>query len=172
MIRRPPRSTLSSSSAASDVYKRQGELLKKAEKLIEDGVHPTSIVNGYHMASRKAIEILESLAITIPDNDSNHFKNIARTALTGKYVDIAGDKLSGVCVDTINAIMQDGKADITKWIKFQHKIGGTVEDTEFIKGIVLSSPVADFNMPHSVKDAKIAMIDVGFQACLLYTSPS
>src|SRR5665648_179246 len=141
-----------------------GEMLKKAEKLIADGVHPTSIVNGYRMASRKALEILEGLAITISDDDLEHFKNIAKTAMTGKHVDVASDKLSGVCVDTINAIMQDGKADITKWIKFQHKVGGTVNDTEFINGIVLSSPVADFNMPHSVKDAKIAMIDVGFQA--------
>ena len=141
-----------------------GEMLKKAEKLLADGVHPTSIVNGYRMASHKSLEILENMAISISDDDADSLKNIAKTAMTGKHVDVAGDKLSGICVDTIKAIMQDGKADITKWIKFQHKIGGTVEDTEFINGIVLDKPVADFNMPHRIENAKIAMIDVGFQA--------
>ena len=61
-----------------------GELLKKAEELLDQDIHPTIIANGYRMAARKAIEVLEEIAIPVSRDDDEILKKIAETAMTGK----------------------------------------------------------------------------------------
>ncbi|MCX9012643.1 MAG: thermosome subunit alpha [Candidatus Methanoperedens sp.] len=138
-----------------------GELLERAEELLEQNVHPTIIATGYRMAAEKAVEILAGITHTITEDDEAALLNIAKTAMTGKGAEGSKEKLAGIVVGTIKSIVddEDGKkvVDINN-IKIEKKIGKSVEESELIKGIVLDKNKAHHHMPDKVKDAKIALI--------------
>ncbi|MEK6837218.1 MAG: TCP-1/cpn60 chaperonin family protein, partial [Nanoarchaeota archaeon] len=117
-----------------------GELLKKAEDLLEQNVHPTLITKGYRMASQKAQEVLNSIAEPITDRDTDMLEKIAMTAMTGKGAETAKEHLSKLAVkavrdvgDTINAKLSVNKDNI----KIEKKVVGAVEDSELVEGIIL-----------------------------------
>jgi archaeal chaperonin len=138
-----------------------GELLERAEELLEQDVHPTIIATGYRMAAEKSIELLADITHTITENDDAALLNIAKTAMTGKGAEGSKDKLADIVVGAIRSIVEeeDGKkiVDINN-IKTEKKVGRSVEDSELIKGIVLDKNKAHHHMPDKVKDAKIALI--------------
>jgi thermosome len=139
-----------------------GELLKKAEELLDQEIHSAVIANGYRLAATKALEILNDIAIPVSRDDREALKKVASTAMTGKGAEVALDKLSEIAVDAVRMIAEevDGKlkAD-TENIKIEKRQGGSVEDTVLIKGIVLDKEVVHPGMPKSVKNAKILLLD-------------
>lgn len=137
-----------------------GELLSKAQILIEQGVHPTTITRGYSLASVKALEILDELAI---DASDEIYEKVARTALTGKSADLALDPLVELCVKTTQAVSEGGKVNIKENINIIHQRGGSIKDTRFIHGLVMDKARAHKNMPKKVEKAKIAVLDVGIE---------
>ncbi len=138
-----------------------GELLERAEELLEQDVHPTIIATGYRMAAEKSIELLADITHTITENDDAALLNIAKTAMTGKGAEGSKDKLADIVLGAIRSIVEeeDGKkiVDINN-IKTEKKVGRSVEDSELIKGIILDKNKAHHHMPDKVKDAKIALI--------------
>jgi len=138
-----------------------GELLERAGELIEQDVHPTTIVSGYRAAADKAIELLKDITHEISENDEEALLNIAKTALTGKGAEGSKDKLSQIAVSAIRSIVDedDGKkvVDIDN-IKIEKKIGHSVDESELVKGIILNKNKAQTNMPDRIVDAKIALI--------------
>ncbi len=138
-----------------------GELLGRAEELLEQDVHPTVIVAGYRMAAEKAVEFLEDITYTITENDSAALLNIAKTAMTGKGAEGSKEKLAEIVVEAIRSIVdeEDGKksVDIDN-IKIEKKVGQSVENSELIRGIILDKNKAHHQMPDRVTDAKIALI--------------
>ncbi|WP_340818650.1 thermosome subunit alpha [Methanolobus sp. WCC4] len=136
-----------------------GALLEKAQKLIETGVHPTVLVKGYTMATEKALSVLDDYAITVEKTDREMLEKIANTSITGKASEMAGDHLSGICVDAIYAIENDGQVDVDKDIVMEKEIGGTVHDTELINGISIRKEALHNEMPRRIENAKIALID-------------
>src|SRR5438132_12940397 len=80
-----------------------GELLKKAEELIDQGVHPTVIVDGYREASNRALEVLNQIAIKIEPNDRVMLRRIAEVSLASKI--LAEDK-EAMAELAVNAILQ------------------------------------------------------------------
>src|SRR5213076_2635954 len=114
-----------------------GELLKQAESLIEQEVHPTIIVNGYRMAATEAVRRLRSLA----EN---------------------ADFLSGIAVDAVQAIVEEVageiRADVDN-VLVQKKHGGNQKDTALIDGIVLDKERVHPRMPMFIREAKIALIN-------------
>ncbi|MEM4380072.1 MAG: TCP-1/cpn60 chaperonin family protein, partial [Thermoplasmatales archaeon] len=108
-----------------------GELLKQAEVLLDQNVHPTIIANGYKMASNKSMEILSSISEKKIDDEM--LKNIAKTAMTGKNVGGVTDFLADIAVKAVKSIVEerDGKkvVDVDN-ILVQKKIGGGITDTE------------------------------------------
>ncbi len=136
-----------------------GELLKNAENLLSQDVHPTVIAKGYHMAAEKAQETLEKMAEPITKDDPKSLAKIAMTAMTGKAAESAKEHLADLIVKA--AIMtadENGLIDIDD-IKLEKKVGFGVMDSELIEGIVLDKEKAHPGMPSSVKSAKIALID-------------
>ncbi|MFH1439749.1 MAG: thermosome subunit beta [Candidatus Woesearchaeota archaeon] len=139
-----------------------GELLKRAEFLLDQEVHPTVIVKGYRMAAEKALQILNSISEKVSENDEELLKNIAMTAMTGKGAESSKEHLSELIVKSVRSIMEkvDGKIDIDiDNIKIEKKIGGSVEGSEIINGIVVDKERANSGMPKVVKNAKVALID-------------
>ncbi len=137
-----------------------GELLSKAHALVEQGVHPTTITRGYSLASIKALEILDDIAI---DASEEVLENIAKTALTGKSADLALDSLVKLCVETAKSIKDGGKVNIKENINIIHQRGGSIKDTKFIHGLVIDKARAHKNMPKRIENAKIAVLDTGIE---------
>ena len=139
-----------------------GELLKKAQELMEMGIHPTVITAGYLLASHKAIELLPGIALPADRNNKDILKKIAITAMTGKSAGAVGEKLSDLAVKAVLAVEEDGKVDIDN-IKVEKKTGARVEESEVINGIVLSKKKINANMPSKVENAKILLLNVSLE---------
>jgi len=143
-----------------------GQLLKKAGELLDQGIHRTTIVKGYRLATNKAIELLKELGQKISLEDEEELKKIALTAMTGKGIESSKQKLSEIAVKAIKCIAheEDGKIIINPDdIQIEKKQGGSVSDTELIEGIVVDKEVVNPAMPKLVKNAKIALINAALE---------
>jgi len=132
-----------------------GELLKKAEELLEMGVHPTIIVEGYRQAAKKAQEILDSIAISGRDRDT--LVKVAMTAMTGKGAEKAKEALAELVVDAILQVEDNGEIDKDN-INIQRILGASVDDSMIVNGIAIDKGRADHAMPKRVENAKIALL--------------
>ena len=136
-----------------------GELLKKSEDLLDLDIHPTVIAAGYRLAATRAREILDSLAYPVTIKDEDLLKKFAITAMTGKGPESVGEMLADLVVKSIKAVIdEDGKVDVED-IKVEKKVGGTIGDSELIQGLVIDKERIHPNMPKTVKNAKIALLD-------------
>ena len=139
-----------------------GELLKRAGELLDKKIHPTVLSKGYRIASEKAQEILNKIAEKVTEQDKPILKQIAMTAMTGKGAEHAKDKLASMLVDAVIGVIDevDGKKTIDMDnIKIEKKVGGGIEESELIEGIVLDKERVHPSMPKVVKDAKVLLID-------------
>jgi thermosome len=139
-----------------------GELLKKAEALIEQNVHPTVISGGYRAAATKAREILEDVAIPVTADDKETLMDIARTAMISKSVSASRDLLADVAVKAVSAVVEkkDGKWFVDDDnIQIVKKQGGSMDDTKMIAGIIVDKEAVHAAMPKRVEKAKIALVD-------------
>ncbi len=138
-----------------------GELLKKAEDLIDQEIHPTVIIEGYKKASREASKIIDGISIKVKKGDVDALRNVAETALASKDVAGARKFLAEMVVEAVNMVkrVEDGKikVDIDD-IKVEKKEGKSITETQLIKGMVIDKEVVHSDMPKTVKGAKIALI--------------
>jgi thermosome len=140
-----------------------GELLKKAEELIEQDVHPTIIASGYRMASEKAGEIIKALANSVTRENRDILINISGTAMTGKGAEATKEVLANVTVDAITSIAdEDNQVDMDN-IKVEKKVGARIEETELIKGMIIDKERVHTNMPKKIENAKIALINTAIE---------
>ena len=159
-----------------------GELLKRAEKLLEQKIHPTVITEGFRKASEKAVEILEEMSVKSGIDDDDGLKNAAMTCMSSKIVSESRDMLAEICIEAIKAVAEksengDWVADIEK-VQIQKKEGESIDETSLIKGIILDKEVVSPGMPKIAKDAKILLLQSAieiqkteFDAKLQITSP-
>ncbi len=139
-----------------------GELLKKAEAMIEQNVHPTVISGGYRAAATKARELLEELAIKVSPDDKDALMDIARTSMISKSVSASRDLLADVAVRAVSAVAEkkDGKWYVDDDnIQIVKKQGGSMDDTQMISGIIVDKEAVHSGMPKKVEKAKIALVD-------------
>ena len=135
-----------------------GELMKKAEELLDKEIHPAVVSRGYRIAADKAIEILNNMAEKISPEDKETLKKIAQTAMTGKGAEYAKEKLSELAVESVTMVAENNEVDKDN-IKIEKRTGGSVDESELIKGIVIDKEKVHAGMPSSIKDAKLALID-------------
>ncbi len=139
-----------------------GELLKEAEKLIDQGLHPTVIARGYKIAQDKAEEILKEIAINVDVNNKEMLKKIVATAMTGKGSETVRYKLSNLVVDAVLQVARekDGEVEIDKDdIKIEKRTGGGIDDSKLVKGIILDKEKVHPDMPTEVENARILLLD-------------
>jgi archaeal chaperonin len=117
-----------------------GALIEKAEELIAKNVHPTIIVEGFKEASQKAIDILRKIAVKIDADDKDFLNKIARTSMASKIVSGNSEYLSSIVVDCIAAVSEkssSGKITVDMDnIKVEKKPGGSINDSQIVRGIV------------------------------------
>ncbi len=136
-------------------------LLKEAEELINMGLHPTVVVDGYRKGLEKSLEILDEISMPIEFDDDEGLKKIAITSMRSKLVAGSAAFLADLAVKAVKQITEevDGtrKADIS-YVKVDKKQGGATGDTHLVNGIILDKEVVHPGMPKLVKDAKIALL--------------
>ncbi len=144
-----------------------GELLSRAEELIDKDIHPTVIIDGYRKAADKALETLEKIAITIDLKSNDYLKKAAATAMGSKIVAEYKDYLADLAVKAMLAVAEkqaDGtfKADVDD-VKVEKKTGESLKDTSLINGIVLDKEIVHSGMPKRLEKAKIALLDASLE---------
>jgi len=139
-----------------------GELLSKAQTLFDKDVHPNVIVDGYQMASGKALEFLQKIAIKVTANDKAMLKKIAKVSIASKLLAEYRDYVADLAV---RAVLQVAEKSGTKFvadiddIKVEKKPGGALTDTVLIQGVVLDKEVVHSGMPRHVERAKIVLLN-------------
>jgi thermosome len=138
-----------------------GELLKNAEILLDQDIHPTVIAKGYRIAANKSQEVLNQIAEKITEKDEDLLKNIATTAMTGKGAESSKEKLAELAVRAVKQVMdtENGVFIDKDNIKIEKKVGSSVDNSELIQGIAIDKEKVHSGMPRLVKNAKIALID-------------
>lgn len=143
-----------------------GELLRRAEELLDQNVHPTVIARGYRLAEQKAQEVLNQMAENITEKDDALLRKIAGTALTGKSSESVKDILSDIAVKAVKRVIDHEHGQIVfdkDNIKLEKRTGGAVENTELIEGIVIEKEAVHPGMPKHVKTPKIALLDAAIE---------
>jgi archaeal chaperonin len=139
-----------------------GELLSESEKLLDQNVHPTVIVDGYKKAAEKAIEILDKISISIQEKDDETLRQIATTAMYSKGIAAARDLFADIAVKAVRQVAEKNesglKADIDL-IKVLKKNGKSLSETELVRGLVVDKDFAHAQMPKRVENAKIALVN-------------
>ncbi|MEE9592149.1 MAG: thermosome subunit beta [Thermoplasmata archaeon] len=139
-----------------------GELLKRAETLIEQNVHPTVIAQGYRMAADKATETLRGISQDVGFKDTKRLNEIAQTSMISKSASAHREQLAVVAVKAVQAVAEqvgdrwvvdDDNIQVTK------KQGGAISDTEIVEGIIVDKERVHPGMPPQVDNAKIALVD-------------
>ncbi len=144
-----------------------GDLLKRAEDLIDQNIHPTVIASGYRLAADKAREILEKVATKVAIKDTEILKNVATTAMASKSASGHKDHLAGIVVKAVTTVAEH-RADGSYYvddddIQITKKQGGSIADTNLVEGIIVDKERVHPGMPAQVDNAKIALIDVALE---------
>ena len=135
-----------------------GKLLEKAEGLLDQDVHPTVIVQGYKQAAARAQKVLAEMAIDVSGDESILLK-IAQTAMRGKGIEIAMDKLAAISVEAAQAVAGFQGKDIEENIKTVMIPGGRIEDSSIIYGIVVEKERTSLEMPKRIENARIMLLE-------------
>ena len=139
-----------------------GALLAKAEDLLKKDVHSSIIVEGYQVAAEKTLEIYSELSKKIRPDDKESLLKIAITSMQSKLVSEDSGILSKLVVDAILDIVikkgDDYTVDLDN-LKVEKKAGGSIQDTQIVKGIVLDKEIVHSGMPTKIEKAKIALIN-------------
>jgi thermosome len=139
-----------------------GELLRRAEELVERKIHPTMIVSGYRKATDESLKAIKEMAKPINLDDKETLRKIAITSMNSKSVSDAKEHLAKLAVDAVLQITEKRgeknyvDVDLIQVIKKQ---GGGALDTQLIMGVVIDKEVVHPGMPKRVEKAKIALLD-------------
>ncbi|MDD5162860.1 MAG: thermosome subunit beta [Candidatus ainarchaeum sp.] len=142
-----------------------GTLLKNAEELLDDEIHPSIIIKGYRLAAKKAKEIVAEIAEPISFKDTKILRNIALTSMTGKAAESA-EELTDLVVKAITQIAdeEDGKIKIDiDNVKVEKKHGASLAESQLVQGIIVDKEIVHNGMPKKIKSARIALVDAALE---------
>jgi len=139
-----------------------GDLLRKAEELLDQNIHPTVIVSGYRKAAQKAMEVLDKTGISVDLEDRETLKRVATTAMASKAVGAARDHLAEIAIDAVKQIAEKrgerNVADIDN-VQIIKKEGKSLFDTQLIRGIIVDKEVVHPGMPKRIVNPKISLLN-------------
>ncbi len=143
-----------------------GELLKQAEKLLDQDIHATGIASGYRLAAERAMEILERISVPIAVEDEKALKDVALTAMAGRIAGSDREKLADLVVRAVKQIAEKTDGGVTAdidYVTVQKQDGGGLGDSELVEGMIIDKEVVHPGMPKRVKDTKIALLDCALE---------
>jgi T-complex protein 1 subunit epsilon len=143
-----------------------GALLEQAADLIDKGIHPIRIANGYDQACEIAVAELDKISdsIEFSKDDTENLLRVAKTSLGSKIVSKAHNQFAQIAVDAVLSVADLDRKDVDfELIKVDGKVGGSLEDTILVKGVVVDKDFSHPQMPNEVRDAKLAILTCAFE---------
>ncbi|QZA89370.1 TCP-1/cpn60 chaperonin family protein [Salinarchaeum sp. IM2453] len=139
-----------------------GELLQNAEDLLEQDIHPSTVIKGFHLASEQARQEVDEIATEIDTDDEEILRSVAETSMTGKGAELNKEHLSNLIVSAVRQITVEGDngepvVDL-EYLKMETQTGGAVEDSEMLEGAIIDKDPVHDNMPRSVADADVMLL--------------
>ncbi|KAG8814421.1 T-complex protein 1 subunit delta, partial [Serendipita sp. 400] len=137
-----------------------GSLLGAAEKMLGKGIHPSLIATSFLNAAQKSVEYLTGMSTPVDLSDSSSLLRAATTSLNSKIVSQYSSTLAPIAVKAVTriAISQSSNVDLRD-IRIVKKIGGTIEDTTLVEGVVLNqNMITSHGSPTRIEKAKIGLI--------------
>jgi thermosome len=138
-----------------------GALMEQAESMLEQGIHPTVIAEGYRMGMEKALAIVNGLALKVDASDRKILLKIANTAITGKSIEQVKGKLDNIIVDAVMTVAEttNGKTLVDEEdVMIKKQKGSSMDDVELIRGVVIDKVRVNDGMPKKIPTAKVAMV--------------
>ncbi|KAJ1554074.1 T-complex protein 1 subunit epsilon, partial [Cladochytrium tenue] len=143
-----------------------GALLEQAEELLDKGIHPIRIADGFERACKVAVEHLEKIADIIPvGKDSKEvLLKTAKTSLGSKIVSKCHDQFAEMAVDAVLSVADLDRKDVDfELIKIDGKMGGSLQDTKLVYGVVVDKDISHPQMAKEIRNAKIAILTCPFE---------
>jgi len=143
-----------------------GALLEQAESLIDRGIHPIRIADGFELAAQCAVKNLESIAEPFPisSDDKEPLIKVAMTTLGSKIINKCHRQMAEIAVDAILTVADLEKKDVNfELIKVEGKVGGRMEDSCLVKGVIIDKTMSHPQMPKTLKNAKLAILTCPFE---------
>jgi thermosome len=143
-----------------------GELLKKAEELLDQNIHPTVIIGGYRKAAQKAMEVLAKIGMTVELDDKKTLKKVAVTSMSSKAVGTAREHFADIAIEAVKQVSEKrGEQTVVDVDNIQiiKKEGKSLLETELVRGIILDKEVVQSGMPKRVEKAKIALVNAALE---------
>jgi thermosome len=143
-----------------------GELLRKAEELLDQKIHASTIITGYRRALQVALKRLEEVARPVSLEDRETLRKIVKTSLGSKSLGFATDHIADLAIEAVLSVVREvnGKKKADKDdIQIVKKIGKSLLESQVVKGIIVDKEVVHPAMPKTVKQARIALIDAPFE---------
>uniref|UniRef100_A0A6M2DKG8 T-complex protein 1 subunit epsilon n=1 Tax=Xenopsylla cheopis TaxID=163159 RepID=A0A6M2DKG8_XENCH len=143
-----------------------GALLEHAESLLDRGIHPIRIADGYELAAQCAMKHLDSIseAFPISQNNLEPLIKVAMTTLGSKIVNKCHRQMAEMAVNAVMAVADLEKKDVNfELIKIECKDGGRMEDSMLVKGVVIDKTMSHSQMPKTLKNAKVAILTCPFE---------
>ncbi|KAL9024526.1 MAG: hypothetical protein Q9196_006455 [Gyalolechia fulgens] len=143
-----------------------GALLEQAADLIDKGIHPIRIADGYDQACEVAVSELDRISdeVKFTKHETENLFEVAKTSLGSKIVSKAHDQFAQIAVDAVLSVADLERKDVDfELIKVDGKVGGSLEDTLLVKGVVVDKDFSHPQMPDEVRDAKLAILTCAFE---------
>ncbi len=140
-----------------------GELLKNAEDLLEQDIHPTAIIKGFHLASEQARAEIDTVSHEVDPEDTELLKDVAETSMTGKGAELEKDVLAQLVVDAVQAVTveaDDGETVVDlEYVNVETQTGSSAGDSELLEGAVIDKDPVHADMETDVEDADVLLIN-------------
>jgi len=143
-----------------------GAILEQAQKLLDKGIHPLKIADGFEQACEIAVKKIAEISqpIDIKKNDFSYLRQCATTALGSKVVSKCQDHFADLAVKSVLHVADLDRKDVNfDLIKIISKSGGAIEDSAFIEGIVIDKDFSHPAMQKEIKDAKVCILTCPFE---------
>eukprot|EP00954_Amorphochlora_amoebiformis_P005704 449836-Amorphochlora_amoeboformis.AAC.1 len=143
-----------------------GALLEEAEKLLDKGIHPIRIAQGFEDACQVAVDHLAKIADRVPwtEKKLDALYETASTTLGSKIISRFQKQMAKIAVDAVLSVADLKRKDVNfELIKMEGKVGGRLEDTMLVSGVVLDKEMSHSQMAKEIKDAKIAILTCAFE---------
>jgi thermosome len=144
-----------------------GELLKNAQELLEQEIHPTAVIKGFNLASEQAREEIEDISRDVDPTDTELLAKVAETSMTGKGAELDKEHLAQLIVEAVEAVTveaEDGShvVDLAN-LNIETQKGRGVSESDLLKGAVVSKDPVHDNMPSEVEDADTLLLDAAIE---------
>ncbi|OQE26824.1 hypothetical protein PENSTE_c005G06057 [Penicillium steckii] len=141
-------------------------MLEQAAELIDKGIHPIRIADGYDQACEIAVAELDKISDEIPFSreDTSNLLKVAKTSLGSKIVSKSHDQFAKIAVDAVLSVADLQRKDVDfELIKVDGKVGGALEDSLLVNGVIVDKDFSHPQMPDEVQDAKLAILTCPFE---------